>query len=76
MRDRALTKYRTIAQYRSPKGDREYTVKLNLQSGRLTCDCPIWIYNVQRNRSCPHTDKVYKEFDIDQVLLGRVFSAK
>jgi len=75
MRTGALTRYRTIARYKSPKGDREYTVKLNLQSGRLTCDCPIWIYNIWGNRSCLHTDKVYKEFDIDQVLLGRLLSA-
>ena len=70
-----MAEYRTIARYKSPKRDKEYTVKLDLQLGRLSCDCPTWIYNKRGNRSCAHTDRAYEEYDIDQVLLGRVFSA-
>jgi len=40
-----------------------YTVKYSLYANQwiLTCDCPIWIYNKRRNRTCKHTDEVEAE---------------
>lgn len=64
--------YRTVGYYQSSKGDRTYTVKVNLETGKLSCDCPCWIYNQRKDRTCPHTDKAHREHDIDQILLGRV----
>ena len=36
---------------------------LDLESARLTCNCPTWIYNLCGDRSCPHTYKAEKEID-------------
>jgi hypothetical protein len=65
-----MTRYRRVVQYKSPKRGKSYSVKLNLQSGRLTCNCPMWIYNIRGDRTCSHTDRAYEEFDIDQVPIG------
>ena len=72
MRTTRTIRQRQIARCPSRKGDREYTVMLDLKSARLTCNCPAWIYNLRGDRSCPHTYRAEKEVDIDQILLGRV----
>lgn len=64
--------YRTVAFYPSSKGERIYTIKVNMATGRLSCDCPCWIFNARGDRTCPHTDRAYEEYDIDEILLGRV----
>ena len=73
MRTIETTRKREIARYPSRKGDIEYTVMVDLESARLTCNCPAWIYNVRGDRSCPHTHRAQREVDIDQILLGRLF---
>jgi len=35
--------------------DKIYTVKEDT-AGKLSCDCPIWIYNRRGDRTCKHTD--------------------
>jgi len=72
MRTTRTSKRRQIARYPSAKGDREYTVMMDLESGRLTCNCPTWVYKLRGDRSCPHTYRAEKEIDVDQILLGRV----
>lgn len=39
--------------------DKVYTVKLR-NDGLLTCNCPAWIYNIRRDRTCKHVDEVKK----------------
>ena len=68
----AKQSYRTVTFYASSKGDRYYTVKVNMETGRLSCDCPCWIFNHRGDRTCKHTDRAYDEHDVDQILLGRV----
>ena len=50
--------YTEVATFPSSKGDKVYTVKLNQQTGRLSCDCPAWIFNHRGDRTCKHTDRV------------------
>ena len=37
-----------------------YTVKRKKYNGReiLSCNCPCWVYNTRKDRTCPHTDEV------------------
>lgn len=37
--------------------DKSYTVKMR-DDGVLTCNCPAWIYNIRRDRTCKHVDEV------------------
>jgi len=54
--------YRTLAFYKSSKGDKYYTVKID-QDGGLSCDCPSWIYRPQNgHRICKHTILAREEF--------------
>lgn len=54
--------YRTLAFYRSSKGDKHYTVKIDQDSG-LSCNCPQWIYRpVNGQRGCRHTVLAREEF--------------
>lgn len=53
--------YRTLAVYRSSKGDRHYTVKIDQDAG-LSCDCPSWIYKRNGQRNCKHLILAREEF--------------
>ena len=54
--------YQTLAIYKSSKGDKYYTVKID-QDGGLSCNCPVWIYHpVNGHRGCKHLALAREEF--------------
>lgn len=53
--------YRTLAFYRSSKGDKYYTVKVD-QEGGLSCSCLAWIYKRNGQRVCKHIILAREEF--------------
>lgn len=52
--------YSTLATFKSKSksGERTHAVKLNSETGHLSCGCPVWIYNRNGDRTCYHTEKV------------------
>lgn len=51
-----------------------YIVKLDSNTGDYTCDCPPWIYNKRKDRTCSHTDKLVgnkREVQYDKVLTAK-----
>lgn len=47
--------YNYVATFPSKSNpDKKYTVKMD-EDGNLTCDCPVWIYNHNGDRTCCHT---------------------
>lgn len=52
--------YTVVATFPSSKGDKDWTVKRD-EEGNLSCDCPIWVFNRRKNRTCKHTDLVNQE---------------
>ena len=44
-----------------------YQIKMK-DDGQLTCNCPSWIFNVRRNRTCKHIDRLRAAgFQVDGV---------
>ena len=41
-----------------------YTIKID-ERGFLSCNCPSWIYNQRRDRTCKHIDELRGRVDID-----------
>jgi hypothetical protein len=39
------------------KPNKTYQVKMDEQ-GNLTCNCPSWVFNQRKDRTCKHTDVV------------------
>lgn len=37
--------------------NRHYTIKVD-ESGMFSCNCPSWIFNTRRNRTCKHIDSL------------------
>lgn len=54
--------YRTLAIYKSSRGDKYYTVKIT-DDGSLSCSCPQWIFRPQNgHRNCKHLILAREEF--------------
>lgn len=50
-----MIQYETVRTFSSKsKKDKVYTVKRR-NDGMLTCDCPVWVFNRQGDRTCYHT---------------------
>ena len=41
----------------SSNPEKKYTIKMR-DDGMLTCNCPSWIFNTRRNRTCKHVDVI------------------
>lgn len=53
-------RYNFVAEVQSDSNpDKMYTIKMQ-QDGMLTCNCPSWIFNQRRNRTCKHIDRVIR----------------
>lgn len=52
------TSYTVVATFPSKsRAGKVYTVKQD-PDGNLSCDCPVWVFNRQGDRTCYHTMKV------------------
>lgn len=40
--------------------NKHYTIKVD-ESGLFSCNCPSWIFNTRRNRTCKHIDALRTE---------------
>ena len=49
--------YETVTVYVSSQGEKNWTVKRNVDTGKLSCNCPAWIFNKKGDRTCYHTLK-------------------
>jgi len=57
----ALSSKKLEWEFRSESNpDKWYQVKYQKYNGgyRLSCNCPIWVFNRRKNRTCKHTDMV------------------
>jgi hypothetical protein len=53
-----MTDYNFVCEVASESNpQKKYSVKMR-EDGLLTCNCPAWIYNHRRNRTCKHIDKI------------------
>lgn len=50
-----MKQYNFLAEVPSSSGKRTYTIKVD-ESGMFSCNCPSWIFNTRRNRTCKHID--------------------
>jgi hypothetical protein len=45
--------------------DKKYTIKMD-DNGLLSCNCPSWIFNQRRDRTCKHIDDIRRAgFTVD-----------
>ena len=50
--------YTTVRHFQSTsKPEKMYTVKQD-EHGKLSCNCPSWIFNKYKDRSCYHTKTI------------------
>lgn len=50
---------------------KSYTIKMD-EHGFLSCNCPSWIFNHRKDRTCKHIDEIRDKVDIDlRGLVGR-----
>ncbi len=49
-----------------------YTIKID-DDGLLTCNCPSWIFNQRRDRTCKHIDTLRSKAEFDHIgKIGKV----
>lgn len=59
----------TVPSHTNP--DKKYTVKMD-ERGFLSCNCPSWIFNHRKDRTCKHIDDIRGKVDVDMKgLVGR-----
>lgn len=50
-----MKKFAFVRRFKSSSSDRWYTVKLNRETGGLSCNCPGWIFQRRgQPRTCKH----------------------
>jgi hypothetical protein len=57
-------KYVILRTFPRSDGKGEWEVKTNLETGRLSCNCPIWIFNKQHmngERWCSHLEQTVSD---------------
>lgn len=50
-----MKRYNFFAEVPSSSGNKTYTIKVD-ENGLFSCNCPSWIFNTRRNRTCKHID--------------------
>lgn len=50
-----MKQYNFLAEVPSSSGKKTYTIKVD-EGGMFSCNCPSWIFNTRRNRTCKHID--------------------
>ena len=54
-----MPEYETIDCFPSSgRSGKFYTVKRNVANNKLSCDCPAWVFNKYKDRTCYHTKTV------------------
>ena len=55
-----MPEYETIMTFeaKASKNGKCYTVKRRLDTGAISCDCKVWIFNQNNDRTCFHTERV------------------
>lgn len=53
---------RTVRSHSNP--NKFYTIKMD-EEGFLSCNCPSWIFNQRRDRTCKHIDEVRGIVSVD-----------
>lgn len=57
-----MPEYEEVRRFSSKsKSEKLYTVKRNTGTGVLSCDCPVWVFNKNGDRTCYHTMRVLVE---------------
>jgi len=64
-----MNKFRTAATIHSfTDPEKKYKLKVT-SDGKLTCNCPSWIFNQRGDRTCKHTDAVDNHSDNLETLI-------
>jgi len=53
--------------------NKHYTIKVD-ESGLFSCNCPSWIFNTRRNRTCKHIDSIRTD-GVTMDGVGRIITA-
>lgn len=69
-----MKQYNFLAEVPSKSNpNKHYTIKVD-ESGLFSCNCPSWIFNTRRNRTCKHIDSIRTD-GVTMNGVGRIITA-